>query len=200
MGATTSYAPWAQILIPALAALVGVLIGGLITSHNQRKERQHRRMREQLEGFYSVLLAMRLQIRAKSELREQLRTIAREEWPKVLESGSFGDPQAKEMIFKAKWPQFDKIFEYDERQLEQEIVPLYRKMLTHMTKFMGLAEPSTIKHYGTLVEYVEIWNRAFQQSLPREVRARLQHEERKLYPFYEDLEAQAQQLREKLKK
>jgi hypothetical protein len=200
VGTTSSYAPWAQILIPALAALAGVLIGGLITSHNQKKERQHRRMREQLEGFYSVLLAMRLQIRAKSELREQLRTIAREVWPKELESGSYGDPQLKDKIFNAKWPQYEKIFEYDEQQLEHEIVPLYREMLSHMTKCMGLAEPSTIQHYGTFVEYVEIWNRAFKQSLPREVRARLQHEERKLYPFYEDLEAQAQRLRDRLKK
>jgi hypothetical protein len=200
VGVTNPYALWAQILIPAVAALAGVLIGGLITSHNQNQERQHRRMREQLEGFYSVLLGMRLQIRAKSELREKLNTIAREVWPKELESGSFGDPQAKEKIFNAKWPQYEKSFEYDERQLEHEIIPLYRDMLTHMTKCMGLAEPSTIQHYGTLVEYVEIWNRAFQQSLPREVRVRLQHEERKLYPFYEDLEAQAQRLRDKLRK
>jgi hypothetical protein len=194
------YALWAQILIPAVAALAGVLIGGLITSHNQKKDRQYRRTKEQLEGFYSVLLGMRLQIHTKSELREKLNTIAREVWPKELESGSFGDPLAKEKIFNAKWPQYEKIFEYNERQLEQEIIPLYREMLAHMTKFMGLAEPSTIKHYGTLVEYVEIWNRAFQQSLPREVRARLQHEEQKLYPFYEDLETQAQRLRDKLKK
>jgi hypothetical protein len=65
---------------------------------------------------------------------------------------------------------------------------------------MGLAEPSTVKHYGTLVEFVEIWNRGLQKSLPGKVIARLNHEERKLYPFYEDLEAQAQRLREQLKK
>ncbi len=191
--------PWAQILIPALAALTGVLIGGLITSHNQKKERQHRRMREQLEGFYSVLLGMRLQILAKSELREKLRGIAEDAWKKELEP-ALGDTQAKERINSALWPQYEKLFHYDERQLEQEIIPLYRDMLAHMTKCMGLAEPSTVKHYGTLVEYVEIWNRALQKTLPTQVKIRLQHEEAKLFPFYEDLGAQAQRLREQLKK
>jgi hypothetical protein len=124
---------WVQILIPALAALAGVLIGGLITSHNQKKERQHRRMREQLEGFYSVLLGMRLQIRAKSELRVRLRAIAEEAWKEELEP-ALGEIQAKERIHDVLWPQYEKIVNYDERQLEQEIIPLYRDMLSHMTK------------------------------------------------------------------
>jgi len=76
---------WVQILIPAAAALAGVLVGGLITSYNQKRERQHRRMREQLEDFYSVLLGMRLQIRAKSELRAKLRAIAEDRVVKKLE-------------------------------------------------------------------------------------------------------------------
>jgi hypothetical protein len=69
-----------------------------------------------------------------------------------------------------------------------------------MTQFMGLAEPSTIEHYGNLVEFVEIWNRALQKTLPRKVVDHLDHHERKLYLFYADLEAQAQRLRDELKK
>ncbi len=190
---------WAQIIVPTVAGLLGVLIGGLITSHNQKKERQHRRIREQLEGFYSVLLGMKSQIRAKSSLRVRIRAIAEEAYKEELKQGG-DDPQVREKISKARWPQYEKIFEYDERQLVEEIVPLYRDMLTHMTKNMGLAEPSTLVHYDAFVEFVEIWNRGLQKTLPTEVVFRINHEEKKLYPFYEDLDRQATRLREELKK
>jgi hypothetical protein len=171
----------------------------MFSSYNQKKERQHRRMREQLEGFYSVLLGMRLQIRAKSELRVRLATIAEDAFKEELEPVG-DDIQARDQIHRARWPQYEKIFDYSDQQLEEEIIPLYRDMLAHMTKHMGLAEPSTVKHYGALVEFVEIWNRGLKRTLPAKVVIRIGHEERKLDSFYQDLEMQAERLRKELKK
>jgi hypothetical protein len=190
---------WVQTATATLAALAGVLIGGWITSRNQKKERQHRRMREQLEGFYSVLLALRMQIRAKSHLRERLRTIANDAWQEELKPAG-DDPQAKARIEDIRWPQYEKIFEYDERQLHEEILPLYGKMLDHMTTHMGLAERSTLSHYEVLVEFLEIWNRGLQKTLPPKLISRIGHEEANLHPFYEELETQTERLRAQLKK
>jgi hypothetical protein len=187
-----------QALIGAVAALAGVLIGGWIATANQKRERQHRRMREQLEGFYSVLLAIRLQIRAKSSLRERLRTIANEAWQEELKPGG-SDPQAKAYIENLRWPQYQKILDYDEAQIHAEIMPLYQQMLDHMTKHRGLAETSTLPHYETMVEFLEIWNRGLQKTLPAKVITRIGHEESKLHPFYEEIERQAARLRTQLK-
>jgi hypothetical protein len=156
-------------------------------------------MREQLEGFYSVLLAIRMQIRAKSHLRERLRTIANEAWQEELKPAG-DDPQAKARIENIAWPYYHKILDYDQRQLDEEILPLYREMLSHMTKHMGLAEGSTLNHYELLVEFLEIWNRGLQQTLPAKVVNRIGHEEARLHPFYEELEMQAKRLRVQLQR
>jgi hypothetical protein len=52
---------------------------------------------------------------------------------------------------------------------------------------MQLAEPSTIQHFQALVEFVEIWNRWLDQSLPPEVLGQLRHSEETLNAFYEDV-------------
>jgi hypothetical protein len=184
-------------LISALAALGGVAVGGWITSRNQRLERQHRRLQEQL-GFYATLHGLRMGIRAKSEVREKVRGIAEQAFQREYEGVE--DPGAREKIVVERWPQYEKLFTYDEQQLTQELIPLYRKMLDHWTNNMALSEPSTQKHYPLLVEYVEIWNRFLQKAIPNTVVPELRHEEKKLYPLYEDIEEQVTRLRKELNK
>ena len=189
----------AQLIVPAAAGIGGVLVGGLITARGQRKERQHNHIKHQLECFYGPLVAMRAQIRAKSELRVKLHGIADAAWRKRLESVR-DDPQALQATEKARGPQFDKVFEYSDEQLRNELIPLYRKMLEHVTGHMWLGEPSTLEHLGTLVEFVEIWNRFLAKTLPHEVLESIDHSEKELYPFYEDLKTQTKRLRQELKK
>jgi hypothetical protein len=168
-----------QIIFPAIAGLGGVAVGGWITIHSQKIERQHERIREQLSGFYSVLLGMRSRIRAKSEVRLKVRNLA-------------------EKVQRDE--EFQKLLEYDKRQLQEELVPLYREILDHVTKNMWLAEPSTLTYYGPLVEYVEVWNRSLGKTLPTDVAFEIDHDEEKLYPFYEDLKSQFERLQAELKK
>lgn len=189
----------AQLIIPAAAGLLGVLVGGWMTANNQKKERHHNRIREQLERFYSPLLSMRLQIRSKSELRLKLSQLANTAWQNRLQSVR-DDPQAMAAVERARGPQFDKLFDYSDEQLRTELIPLYRTMLEHFTAHIWLAEPSTLTHLNTLVEFVEIWNRFLANTLPHEVLKLIDHSESKLYPFYEDLETQTNRLREELQK
>src|SRR5580704_10654598 len=95
---TVSYEiAWFQIVTPALAGLLGVLVGGWITTRNQRIERQHQRIREQLSNFYSVLIGMHKQIREKSQVRVKLREIARQASQNELKQAG-DDPVAKKRI------------------------------------------------------------------------------------------------------
>jgi hypothetical protein len=175
---TVSYEiAWFQIVIPGLAGLLGVLVGGWITTRNQKIERQHQRIREQLSNSYSVLIGMHKQIREKSQVRVKLRGIANRAYQNELKQA--GDDQiAAKRIADASEPAYEKIMEYDNQQLTEELVPLYRSMLDHLTKNMWLAEPSTLEHYPALVEYVELWNRGLKQTLPTEVMFEVEHEEK----------------------
>jgi hypothetical protein len=188
-----------QLIIPAAAGLLGVVVGGWTTSHNQKKERKHNHSRQQLECFYGPLLAMRLQIRSKSELRAKLHGIANAAWQERLDSVR-DDPAAMQAVEKARGPKFDKVFDYSDEQFRDELIPLYRKMLEHFTQYMWLAEPSTLGHFAALVKFVELWNRFLATSLPHEMLEKIDHSEKELEPLYQDLAAQAERLRQELKK
>ncbi len=88
--------------------------------------------------------------------------------------------------------------DYNNIQLREVILPLYRKMLAHFFANMWLAEPPTLAYYGVLAEFVEIWNRS--ESLPSKVIKELDHNEEKLYPFYNDLRENFERLSKELGK
>jgi hypothetical protein len=188
-----------QLVIPAAAGLLGVLAGGWMTGRHQKRERQQAYVRERLSGFYAPLLSLRSQIRLKSELRLKLSGMANAAWQKRLESVRH-DPQALIATERARGPQFDQLFEYSDKQLIDELVPLYREMLGYFQSHRWLAEPSTLAHLDALVEYVEMWNRFLAGTLPHEVLELVDHHEKKLYPLYADLETQEQKLRAELRK
>ena len=60
-------------------------------------------------------------------------------------------------------------------------------MIEIFTTNMPLAEADTIKHFPALLEFVELWNRWIDGSLPVEVLGQLSHSEEKLFPLYDDL-------------
>ncbi len=171
-GPTQDSLHWFNIIFPAITGLLGVLLGGLITSQNAKNERLNRRRREQLD-FYGAMHGMQQNIRAKSETRLKLRDIERRQ----------RDTSGLEAQMK-----------YDNEQLTQELVPLYRAMLDLWTKNIALAEPSTQAFYTIFVEYVEIWNRGLAKAIGSETIFEAEHDETKLYPFYEDLKKQVERL------
>jgi hypothetical protein len=183
-------------LISACAGLGGVALGGAITIWSQRKERRDARIREKLDKFYSPLLGMRMQILAKSEVRLKVSGAGNGAWMALFVG--VDDPEAKKKINEARWPAFEKLIAYSDQQLKEELVPLYRQMLTLFAANMQFAEDSTRTHFGTLVEFTELWNRALLNPIPPEVLAALNHSEKTLHPFYEDLEARFTMLRKQL--
>jgi hypothetical protein len=200
MNSTPEPTHWAQLLVPAMSGLLGTLVGGWIANRNQGKERKHRRYREQL-SFYAELLSIRKVIHTKSDFRARLSIAAHHGWKEDL-SQTRNDPSSplRKELYARRENEYDRLEEYSNKQTTEEIIPLYRKMLDCWIANMSQAEPSTQKHFAALVEYVEMWNRYFQNSLPATVLKEIQHKEETLFPLYDDIEANVERLRKELLK
>jgi hypothetical protein len=170
-------------LIPAATGLLGVWLGGFWMSRNQRKERAERRISDQLTEFYAPMLGMRERLSAKGKVRLKVSNVAHKTWGQA--------PQEER-------EKYDKIIEYNNRQLIEVDIPLYKQMVDLFTAKMHLAEPSTRTHFPILVEFVEMWDRSFAGALPRDVAERVGANEDTLTPFYSDLQINFERLRSSL--
>lgn len=187
-------------IIAAISGILGVLVGGWITAYNQRKERLHNRIREQLDSFYAPLLGLRAQILAKSETRLKVTGATGQAWTKLMSRIDGFKVEDKIKIENERFPDFEKVIEKNDRQFIEEIMPLYREMIKYFSAKMGLAQPSTRMHFGVLVEFVEIWDRWLDKTLPQESLEFIGHSEDNLMPFYQDLSMQLDSLSQNLKK
>jgi hypothetical protein len=186
----------ASLLIPALSGLGGVALGGWITWRSQTAERRKARIRQQVDEFYAPLLGMRVRILAKSSLRTKLSGAANAAWRQLVQR----TPEAQlTTVLAERFPDWEKIIGEDNRQLVEELLPIYREMVDLLATRMGLAEPSTRAHFATLVEFVEVWDRWIKKTIPPEVVEQLGHSEDNLAPFYEDLYDQLDRLSKVLK-
>ena len=185
-------------LIPATAALMGVALGGWLTLRNQRQERRHSRVREQLEQFYSPLLSLRETIRSKTLTMAGLADAAKAaliENPRPALRDSDDNPVSPVLP-----EEFEAILDYQHRQFADELLPLYAKMLTIFSDHYWLAEPSTRAHHNALAYFVEIWEQTVKGNVPAAVVEGLSHSEASLLPLDRDLLQQLERLRSELKK
>jgi hypothetical protein len=178
--------------VAAASGLVGVTVGAYFTALNQKRERQQRRISEQLAEFYGPMLALRAQVLSRSELSLRISERAGSAWQSMIRHAYESKDELRaidlvEELTKGRFPDFEKLTRYGNRQLAEDIIPAYRKMVALFTLKMHLAEPSTISHFPALFEFVEIWNRWLDGSLPVEVLGQLNHSEETLFPFYGDL-------------
>lgn len=91
--------------------------------------------------------------------------------------------------------EFAKIIDYDNRKLREDLLPAYRQMIEVFRKNIWLADPDTRTYFGGLLEFVDIWDRWLERSLPPEVLEQLKHSEATLHPFYEHLQLRHDELR-----
>lgn len=136
----------------------------------------------------------------RSEIRVKVHDAAGAIWPDLCEDArARGGPEALQRLTETRWPEFERLIEYDNKQLFQELLPLYRRMAELFRTNYWLAEPDTRAFFPELVEFVELWNRSEQKSLPVEVVQRLRHGEEKLNDFYAHLRKKHDELREKVR-
>lgn len=174
-----------QSAIAAGSGLLGVLIGTIAATINAKRERNIARLNMQLQDFYSPMLGVRSEIKAKGEVRLKITSIASQAFTEEFGTGSLGERRGPPSDVAEK---YEAIQDYNNTQLRESLIPLYRQMLDHFTHHMLLAEHSTRVHYDSLCEFVEIWNRSLDESLPSKVAERLSHDEGTLQELYSDLQ------------
>lgn len=197
---STGIVQWvASIAIPAVAGLIGVLIGAWLTSRREHKQRKLVFLEKQLSSFYSPMLGLRNEISAHSAFRAQVQTEADGAWKQLCAETEGLSIDARQSFSSERWPEFSRIIEYDNTKLHEELLPAYRKMVALFRDGYWLAEPETRIYYANLLQFVEIWNRWVDEALPREVLKRLGHNEDSLTPFYAHVERMHDAIRQKLK-
>jgi hypothetical protein len=180
-----------SVILPAVAGFAGVLVGSWLTARREREQRRYSFMQRQLQELYSPLLGLRLEIRLRSELRNRMSSVADVEWKRLCEEvRQTADPIGGfERLQRDSWKYFEALIDYGNKQLAQELIPAYRRMLTIFRDNMWLAEPETRVFFTPLLEFVEVWERWLARSIPHEVVRALGHSESQLHPFYEHIEA-----------
>jgi hypothetical protein len=172
----------------------GLVAAGVVYLFGIRQLVVQRRLafvERQLTEFYAPLAGLRKQIRAKSQVRERVSSVAGEAWQEFSQTVYTGLRRSEQAEDSAR---FTRIIEYDNAQFKEELLPKYREMLSLFTDRYHLAAEDTRAYYETFLEFVEIWNRSIADALPREVVMRLGHNENSLAAFYEHLEAKMQAL------
>jgi hypothetical protein len=186
------------LIFGAAASLLGVVVGGLITNFNQKKERRNRRIREQL-SFYSTLVAIKMEIDVRTTIQEKslkLNKVAREE---DLQIFGDDDPSSRAQVLIQRLPSEERSDGYYQEQYKSEIIPRYKKMLAYWGEHMDLPEPSTVKYYKDLAVRVASWDRAENNGYAFGVGLKMENELPNLDPMFNEFDEQMKQLQNKLK-
>ena len=188
-----------SIATPATAGLVGVCLGAWLTSRRERGQRQLAFLEKQLSHFYSPMLGVRNEIQAYGHLRVRVQNEAQAAWVQLCADTEALPPNERQRITAERGPEFSRIIEFDNDRLYGELIPSYRKLVALFRENYWLSEPATREYYSGILEFVDLWERWVDKSLPVEVLRRLGHTEERLQPFYEHLASKHDEIRAKLK-
>lgn len=187
-----------SVLIPALFGLVGVVLGAWLTGRYERKRRQLDFLKAQLQEFYSPLLGLRAGIRSRNELRLKLSQACDRAWRELCKRAraSKDGVAALQKLEEERGPEFSRRIDYENRVWREELFPYYEEMLKVFQRNMWLADVDTRIHFSKLVEFVDLWKRWLDHSLPREALELI--EQPNLNDFFDHLEKRHDELRAKL--
>jgi hypothetical protein len=193
---------YTALIAAAVAAVVSLIVAYLNSLLTQWRDQAAKRLvftEKQLAEFYSPLLGLRAEIRARSELRENLQQGAQNLWPTLVEQAQqLGGVEAMQALQRERYPDFERLIEWDNNNFYTTLLPAYRKMIDVFREGLWLADPETRPYLSELIEFVEVWERFIDKSLPKEIPHQIGHREANLNPFYEHIEAKHTQLRQRL--
>ncbi|MSO88835.1 MAG: hypothetical protein EXQ89_02505 [Rhodospirillaceae bacterium] len=186
------------VIWPAISITLGfggVWLGGRLADRREVVKRRYEFIARQLSEFYAPLLGIRMEIRARSEVRLRIDKTAKAAWQELCEQSREIGIEALQKLTKERAPEFSAITDYENKQLREALLPAYRKMVEIFRDKSWLAEADTRDFFPTLVEFIEIWDRHIGESLPFEVNMALGHSEEKLHPLYDNLQTTHDRLR-----
>ncbi|MAB51577.1 MULTISPECIES: hypothetical protein [unclassified Marinobacter] len=174
------------ILMQFFSALVGALVVYIFGVRKSSIDVRNAFFQKQLSEFYSPIAGYRKRIQSKSEIREKVSSVAQEAWKEAVakRNPAWETKDEREKEFEP----YGKIIEYDNAQLREELIPLYREILRIFTEKYWLADEDTREYYESFSEFIEIWERYLSEALPSNVLIKLHHSEEELHGFYEHVE------------
>lgn len=176
------------------SALVGGLVVYVFGIRKLSVELRNAFIQKQMSEFYSPIAGCRKRIRAKSEVRGKISAAASEAWAELC--AQYSETKQPMLDHEELYAPYGKIIEYNNNQLREELIPLYRKMLDLFTEKYWLADEDTRTYYQEVLGFVEIWERYLAEALPSDVLRKLEHTEEKVLPFYEHVERKLSALQE----
>lgn len=184
------------LLLQFLSALVGGLVVYVFGVRKFSLETRSTFVQKQLSEFYSPIAGYRKRIRAKSEVRLKVSEAASEAWKELC--APYSEAKQPMLNHEELYAPYGKIIEYDNNQLREELMPLYRKMLDIFTEKYWLADADTRAYYQNFLEFVEIWERYLAEALPGDVIPKFGHTEENVKPFYEHIESKLTTLQKEI--
>ena len=174
-----------KIVLPYLAPLIAGYLGYRYGIRQLKWQKRRDFIEKQLNGFYSPMIGCYKKIKAKSDLRFEISKASDIAWHKIC------DEHPRPFLDHEKYFEpFNKSIIYDNKQLREELIPLYIQMVSIFSENLWLTNPSTRNWYTELSRFVDLWLRWLDNSIPEEVILELNHTEEKLLPFYQELDAQ----------
>jgi len=191
---------WLNPVVAALSGITGVAVGGLIFYFREKATRKYSFFEQKAKEFYAPIVGMRQEILAKSKLRVKLRGLGAEGWAELTERTKDLPPHEQQKIDLERWPEYERLLETGDEEFLKEMLPLYNKMLDLFREKQLYINKSTNDHYYSLLEFVFIWNYYNKKVLPREVIKKLDHSEKPLEPFYDNINKTLESIQSKLTK
>jgi len=145
------------------------------------------------------MLGIQERIKGKLRVTTEVADASQKNWRRSIEEAG---PWI-ENVRENQSPKLTKIIEYENQQLKEELIPLYRQMVDLFTVKMHLTEHSTRQHFAALVEFVDLWDRRLRDALPTDptdVAKLFGASEKDLEALYKDLEVNFEQLQGTLKR
>ena len=188
------------ILVPIVTCLLGVLIGARLTTGRENRRRRHEFVECQLRDFYSPILGLRAENLAIYSIHVKISQTSHKAWrsecAKLRETAKAEENLQR--LSAERGPVFSRVFDYNNKQMADQVNGNYRRMVAIFREHLWLAEPETRGYFGRLLEYSDLSERWTSQTIPHEVLTKLEHSERDLIPFFEHIRDTHDRLRERL--
>lgn len=185
----------ASFLITAAATFVGAFLGFVFALWKSSADRRADFRKLQLSEFYSPMAGQARRIRALLSMSTQIREGTKKAWKDALAPYQGQYPERIEEDSN----RFRKVWDYENSQLDDELLPAYRAILDLFTSKYWLAEPTTRRFYETYYSFVEHWNRVKRDALPVEVKRYVPQDVAQLNAFFDNLEDTLQNLQIKIR-
>lgn len=178
-----------KFIVPPITTVLAGYLGLQYGLKQIKTQKRLEFIEKQLKEFYSPLLGIHKYIDAKSCVRLKFKNIS--------------DENLKKNPITEIDPSFevdDNEIQYNNKQFEGDLLPMYREMLKIFRDNYWLAESETKAFYKILVEYVEGWDRWNAKTIRPQAMRESGHSEKNLEPFYKELEIRMEVLRSELSK